>query len=176
MFGTQLRFAGLEALQDVILTFSATEDSDYAGHSLLEQYQAQISAALRPAFAVDTPPDVTSIACKVASVWISCGAQKHIGDLQRVQDLLATLLATVEQAPHAAYNERASTMLRLSLLTSWAVIYIKSETDEKKEVCFSFNALQRSHSRLLVHQGSSQAASGNGEQVLASCSARLRPC
>ena len=68
-------------------------------------------------------------------MWIGSGAQRDLGDLRRVQDLLNTLLGTVEKPPDSAYNERASTMLRLSLLTSWATLYIKGSTDAKKEVC-----------------------------------------
>ena len=59
---------GLETLQDVIETFAATLDVDVDTEikpRLLAQNQAQINAALRPAFTADTPPDVTAAACRV---------------------------------------------------------------------------------------------------------------
>jgi len=40
-------------------------DPDYPGHVILEQFQAQVGAALRPAFASDMPSDVTAMACEV---------------------------------------------------------------------------------------------------------------
>ena len=49
----------------IITVFCGTLDPDYDNHALLEQYQAQVGAALRPAFEDDTPPDVTSMACQV---------------------------------------------------------------------------------------------------------------
>jgi hypothetical protein len=116
------------------MVFSKTEDSDYKGHSLLEQYAAQVSSALRPAFTPETPPDITGEACKVVAVWISSSVQKNAADLTRVHELLASLLSAIEQPPHPAYNERASTMLRLNLLKSYATLFIESETNESKQV------------------------------------------
>jgi hypothetical protein len=45
--------------------FAIAMDPDYAGHSLLEQYQAQITSTLRPAFAPEAPPPVTAAACSI---------------------------------------------------------------------------------------------------------------
>ena len=64
-YSDQLRREGLSALQMIINVFCDTLDPDYDNHALLEQYQAQVGAALRPAFEDDTPPDVTSMACQV---------------------------------------------------------------------------------------------------------------
>jgi len=61
----KLRLAGLAALQEVIVKFARVPEPEFPGHVLLEQYQAQVGAALRPAFAPDTAPDVTAAACEV---------------------------------------------------------------------------------------------------------------
>ncbi|XP_048217876.1 HEAT repeat-containing protein 5A isoform X3 [Perognathus longimembris pacificus] len=61
----QLRLSGLETLLVVIRQFAAIPEPEFPGHVILEQYQANVGAALRPAFTSDTPPDVTAKACQV---------------------------------------------------------------------------------------------------------------
>lgn len=59
----QLRQAGLEALQDVVQRFASTLDADMDGRvPLLEQYMAQVTSAMLPAFDEETPPHVTTTA------------------------------------------------------------------------------------------------------------------
>eukprot|EP00052_Salpingoeca_macrocollata_P027528 m.261759 g.261759 ORF g.261759 m.261759 type:complete len:1893 (-) comp22753_c0_seq1:42-5720(-) len=121
----QLRQVGLELLEHIISHFAASTDPDVDGNrSLLEQYQAQVTSALRPAFASDTPPDVTTIACRVCASWIASGVNKNVSDLKRLSSLLVTRLEVVNMSADPAYHERASTMLRLGLLNSWAYIYV----------------------------------------------------
>lgn len=70
----QLRQVGLEALEVVITTFASTKDLDLDGdHSILEQFQAQVTSALRPAFAEDVSPLVRFTACKVGFALAECG-------------------------------------------------------------------------------------------------------
>ena len=71
-----LRMEGLNLLQLLIDCFAAQQEPGFPGHSILEQYQAQVSAALRPAFSADTAPNVTAAACHVSSTWMSCGVVK----------------------------------------------------------------------------------------------------
>lgn len=116
----ELRKAGLEALEEIIFHFANSIDVDVGGdHSLLEQYQAQVTSAMRPAFDASTPPDVTAIAVKVIASWICSGVNRNVSDLKRVVKLLVDRLETVKSAPDPAYNERATTMLRIALLASW---------------------------------------------------------
>ncbi|VDL85519.1 unnamed protein product [Nippostrongylus brasiliensis] len=61
---TELRLAGLVSLQDVITRFSSVPEPEFPGHVILEQFQAQVGAALRPAFTEDTPSHVTAAACQ----------------------------------------------------------------------------------------------------------------
>ena len=77
---------------------------------------------MRPAFDASTPPDVTAIAVKVIASWICSGVNRNVGDLKRVKTLLVDRLETIKSAADPAYNERATTMLRIALLTSWGRI------------------------------------------------------
>ena len=105
--------------------FSKTPDPDYPGHSLLELYQAQMGAALRPAFTTDTPPHITAIACQVCSKWLACGVSGDVGDLSRVLSLLVTSLKKVHGTPEEAnitYGEAVVTLESLAVLRAWAEV------------------------------------------------------
>uniref|UniRef100_A0A8C4QZX9 HEAT repeat-containing protein 5A n=1 Tax=Eptatretus burgeri TaxID=7764 RepID=A0A8C4QZX9_EPTBU len=119
----QLRAAGLHALQDIILRFATVPEPDFPGHLLLEQYQANVGAALRPAFSSDTPPDITAKACQVCSAWIGSGVVSDLGDLRRVHQLLVSALARVNAGratPGRLYSDGSDTMQRLAVLAAWA--------------------------------------------------------
>uniref|UniRef100_A0A7M4E4K2 HEAT repeat-containing protein 5A n=1 Tax=Crocodylus porosus TaxID=8502 RepID=A0A7M4E4K2_CROPO len=60
----QLRLSGLQTLLIVVRKFAAVPEPEFPGHVILEQYQANVGAALRPAFTPETPPDVTAKACQ----------------------------------------------------------------------------------------------------------------
>lgn len=49
----------------MINQFSTVPEPEFPGHVILEQFQAQVGAALRPAFAPETPSHVTAAACQV---------------------------------------------------------------------------------------------------------------
>ncbi|KAI9365449.1 armadillo-type protein [Zopfochytrium polystomum] len=121
-----LRLEGLFLLQDVLEKFAQASDPDFEGHSLLEQFQAQISAALTPAFALDSSPHITSLACGVLAVYLGTGINKDVGSLSRVLKLLTGMLESSEaETPNLCSHERA--MLKLAILTSWAEVKVFSE-------------------------------------------------
>ncbi|KAM9777521.1 HEAT repeat-containing protein 5A [Neosynchiropus ocellatus] len=123
----QLRMAGLQALLVVIRRFAAVPEPEFPGHVILEQYQANVGAALRPAFSADAPPDVTAEACQVCSAWISSGVVSDLRDLRRVHQLLASSLAKVQTSSESSsqlYNEATVTMETLAVLKAWAQVYI----------------------------------------------------
>ncbi|KAH9496165.1 HEAT repeat-containing protein 5B [Bulinus truncatus] len=124
----QLRLVGLAALEEVIMRFASVPEPEFPGHVILEQYQAQVGAALRPAFSPDTPSDVTAAACEVCSKWIGSGVARDLNDLRRVHQLLVSSLAklgSVSCRPKAPlYNESASTMEKLAVIRAWAEVYI----------------------------------------------------
>ncbi|XP_075860245.1 HEAT repeat-containing protein 5A isoform X2 [Microcebus murinus] len=123
----QLRLSGLETLLVVIRRFAAIPEPEFPGHVILEQYQANVGAALRPAFTSETPPDVTAKACQVCSAWITSGVVSDLNDLRRVHQLLVSSLTKIQAGKEAAshlYNESASTMEILAVLKAWAEVYI----------------------------------------------------
>jgi len=143
-----LRLGGLNVLQDILQKFSDSEDPDYEGHALTEQYQAQISAALTPAFTKDAPLEVTSVACRVCSKYIGSGINKDLSTLSRVlknmnQCLVKYTSAHInsddsnvnqqanEKSASASHNDHkysthAFLLVRLSILSSWAELHLAS--------------------------------------------------
>uniref|UniRef100_A0A8C3IUN9 HEAT repeat-containing protein 5A n=1 Tax=Chrysemys picta bellii TaxID=8478 RepID=A0A8C3IUN9_CHRPI len=139
----QLRLSGLQTLLVVVRRFASVQEPEFPGHVILEQYQANVGAALRPAFAPETPPDVTAKACQVCSAWIASGVVSDLNDLRRVHQLLISSLTKVQagkEAQSQLYNESASTMEILAVLKAWAEVrkrinkiqWLEAETRGKK--------------------------------------------
>uniref|UniRef100_A0A8C2PKS4 HEAT repeat containing 5A n=1 Tax=Capra hircus TaxID=9925 RepID=A0A8C2PKS4_CAPHI len=121
----QLRLSGLETLLVVIRRFATIPEPEFPGHVILEQYQANVGAALRPAFTSETPPDVTAKACQVCSAWIASGVVSDLNDIRRVHQLLIASLTKIQVGKEALshlYNESASTMEILAVLKAWAEV------------------------------------------------------
>uniref|UniRef100_A0A8C8SCT0 HEAT repeat-containing protein 5B n=1 Tax=Pelusios castaneus TaxID=367368 RepID=A0A8C8SCT0_9SAUR len=119
----QLRMAGLQALEDIIKKFASVPEPEFPGHVILEQYQANVGAALRPAFSQDTPSDITAKACQVCSTWIGSGVVSDLNDLRRVHNLLVSSLDKVQAGKGSSsqpYRESAITMEKLAVLKAWA--------------------------------------------------------
>ena len=125
-----LRLEGLKTLEVIIGRYGETQEPEFPGHVILEQYQAQVGAALRPAFAADTPSHITAAACDVCSAWIGSGVARDLGDLRRVYQLLVTSLTKLKpklnSQRHVIFNESALTLEKLSILKAWAEVYIVS--------------------------------------------------
>ncbi|NXK89235.1 HTR5A protein, partial [Formicarius rufipectus] len=134
----QLRLSGLQTLQIVVRKFAAVPEPEFPGHVILEQYQANVGAALRPAFAPETPPDVTAKACQasVCSAWIASGVVSDLNDLRRVHQLLVSSLVKVQagkEAQNQQYNESTLTMEILAVLKAWAEVYIVAVEKQKNQ-------------------------------------------
>ncbi|XP_054653928.1 HEAT repeat-containing protein 5B isoform X2 [Dunckerocampus dactyliophorus] len=137
----QLRMAGLQALEDIIKKFASVPEPEFPGHVILEQYQANVGAALRPAFSPDTPSDITAKACQVCSTWIGSGVVSDLNDLRRVHNLLVSSLDKVQAGKGSSsqlYSESATTMEKLAVLKAWAEVYvvamkIKKEAEVKPD-------------------------------------------
>ncbi|XP_030626652.1 HEAT repeat-containing protein 5B [Chanos chanos] len=135
----QLRMAGLQALEDIIKKFASVPEPEFPGHVILEQYQANVGAALRPAFSPDTPSDITAKACQVCSAWIGSGVVSDLNDLRRVHNLLVSSLDKVQAGKGSSsqlYSESATTMEKLAVLKAWAEVFvvamkIKKEAETK---------------------------------------------
>ncbi|XP_014207871.1 HEAT repeat-containing protein 5B [Copidosoma floridanum] len=121
-----LRLEGLKTLQETIDKFAKVPEPEFPGHLLLEQFQAQVGAALRPAFSAETSPHVTAAACEACSAWIGSGVARDLNDLRRVHQLLVSSLEKLREG-HARpqlYNESLSTLERLAILKAWAEVYV----------------------------------------------------
>ncbi|KAK7086919.1 HEAT repeat-containing protein 5B [Halocaridina rubra] len=119
-----LRLEGLYILHLVIEKFSHIPEPEFPGHVILEQYQAQVGAALRPAFAPETASHVTARACEVCSAWICSGVARDLNDLRRVHQLLVSSLAKLNKGnTKGLYNESAATLEKLAILKAWAEVY-----------------------------------------------------
>ncbi|NWI91023.1 HTR5A protein, partial [Pitta sordida] len=134
----QLRLSGLQMLQIVVRKFAAVPEPEFPGHVILEQYQANVGAALRPAFAPETPPDVTAKACQasVCSAWIASGVVSDLNDLRRVHQLLVSSLVKVQagkEGQNQQYNESTLTMEILAVLKAWAEVYIVAVEKQKNQ-------------------------------------------
>uniref|UniRef100_A0A8C4LEW8 HEAT repeat-containing protein 5B n=1 Tax=Equus asinus asinus TaxID=83772 RepID=A0A8C4LEW8_EQUAS len=134
----QLRMAGLQALEDIIKKFASVPEPEFPGHVILEQYQANVGAALRPAFSQDTPSDIIAKACQVCSTWIGSGVVSDLNDLRRVHNLLVSSLDKVQAGKGSSsqlYRESATTMEKLAVLKAWAEVttaYCRSQFKEKR--------------------------------------------
>uniref|UniRef100_UPI00398EFE26 HEAT repeat-containing protein 5B isoform X2 n=1 Tax=Pristiophorus japonicus TaxID=55135 RepID=UPI00398EFE26 len=131
----QLRMAGLQALEDIIKEFASVPEPEFPGHVILEQYQANVGAALRPAFSQDTPSDITAKACQVCSTWIGSGVVSDLNDLRRVHNLLVSSLDKVQSGKGSLsqlYSESATTMEKLAVLKAWAEVYVVAMKTKKE--------------------------------------------
>uniref|UniRef100_A0A672QBW1 HEAT repeat-containing protein 5A n=1 Tax=Sinocyclocheilus grahami TaxID=75366 RepID=A0A672QBW1_SINGR len=143
----QLRLAGLQTLLVIIRKFSNVPEPEFPGHVILEQYQANVGAALRPAFHVDAPPNVTAKACQVCSAWIASGVISDLRDLRRVHQLLASSLAKVQvgrDVNSQLYNESTFTMETLAVLKAWAEVYITAVQGSRQRESPGSNLQQQS--------------------------------
>ncbi|KND00764.1 uncharacterized protein SPPG_03877 [Spizellomyces punctatus DAOM BR117] len=126
-----LRLEGLKLLREILEIFAAALDPDYEDHALLEQYQAQIGAALTPAFANDSAPDVLSLACHVSAVYIGSGINRDLGTLSRVLRLLTAVMERFKDNANTSAGQttpHADVLLRISIVTAWANLHIASFT------------------------------------------------
>lgn len=73
-------------------SFGQSQDVDFEEALLLDQYQAPIAAALTPAFAADSYPEVLASAIQVCAVFVGSGVVKEIEKMGRILKLLTTAL------------------------------------------------------------------------------------
>ena len=131
--------------------FGNTPDPDFAEALLLEQYQAQITSALTPAFGADSSPELATVAINVCATFIATGLVKDIDRMGRILKLLISALSSftgmlspsravcltltyVEagETGNTAIGElkslstNAQTMVRMSVLSAWAELQVAS--------------------------------------------------
>ncbi|GJN93690.1 hypothetical protein Rhopal_006747-T1 [Rhodotorula paludigena] len=122
----EIRLEGLVVLKDVIDNFGASQDVDFEDALLLEQFQAPIAAALTPAFAADSYPEVLASAIQVCAVFVGSGVVKEIDKMGRILKLLTTALESCKQPDMRSLGDvqdlssTAAVMLKTSIFAAWA--------------------------------------------------------
>ncbi|ANB15018.1 Laa1p [Sugiyamaella lignohabitans] len=127
----ELRLLGLGLLDEILAELQDVVDPDFREASLLEQYQAQISSALTPAFSADSSPDLAYRAIKVCATFIGSGIIKDVSRMGRILKLLTTALETCS-GPQIMLGDlkvpspNSQVMLRLAILSLWAELQVSS--------------------------------------------------
>lgn len=129
----ELRVWGLKIIGVVLKMFGRTPDPDFEEAMLLEQYQAQISSALTPAFAADSSPELASEAVNVCASFIATGI---VTDVDRMGRILKTLVSALENFSKEEENvgigdlkglsSNAQTMVKISVFSAWAELQVAS--------------------------------------------------
>ncbi|KAJ3573535.1 hypothetical protein NPX13_g4662 [Xylaria arbuscula] len=129
----ELRIWGLKIIGAVLKMFGKTPDPDFEEAMLLEQYQAQISSALTPAFAADSSPELASEAVNVCAAFISTGI---VTDVDRMGRILKTLVTGLENFSTDVENAgigdlkglspNAQVMVKMSVFSAWADLQVAS--------------------------------------------------
>lgn len=130
----ELRLAGINLLKLVIEKFANTLDADLEDMLLLEQYSAQIGAALTPAFGADSSSEIVSAAVKVCAIYVGSGIVKDLYQLGRVLKLLTSALEKCKSESKLTgvgevkdLSPHASVMVKLSVLNAWAELQVASQ-------------------------------------------------
>ncbi|KAK5664360.1 hypothetical protein OQA88_583 [Cercophora sp. LCS_1] len=127
------RIWGLKIIGGVLKMFGKAPDPDFEEAMLLEQYQAQISSALTPAFAADSSPELASEAVDVCAGFIATGI---VTDVDRMGRILKTLVSSLEnfagEDEHAGIGDlkglssNARVMVKMSVFAAWAELQVAS--------------------------------------------------
>ena len=132
-----LRIKGLRIVDQILKLFGRTPDPDFVEALLLEQYQAQISSALTPAFASDSSPELAAEAVNVCATFIATGIVTDVERMGRILKLLVSSLETFAAESDSAsigdlkgLGSNAIVMVKMSVFSAWAELQIAS-SDQK---------------------------------------------
>ncbi|KAG0648488.1 Pof6 interactor 1 [Hyphodiscus hymeniophilus] len=133
----ELRVWGLKIIDYVLKMFGKTADPDFAEAPLLEQYQAQISSALTPAFAADSSPELASEAVNVCAAFIATGIVTDVDRMGRILKTLVTALENFSTESEVAsigdlkgLSSNAQVMVEMAVFSAWAELQVAS-TEQK---------------------------------------------
>jgi HEAT repeat-containing protein 5 len=129
----ELRVWGLRIIDQILKLFGKTPDPDFLEASLLEQYQAQISSALTPAFAADSSPELAAEAIGVCATFVATGIVTNAERMGRIFKVLALGVDNFTQpTPEPAIGDlknltpNAQAMLKMGILSGWAQLQLAS--------------------------------------------------
>ncbi|KAL2201156.1 armadillo-type protein [Corynascus similis CBS 632.67] len=127
------RIWGLKIIGAVLKMFGKVPDPDFEEAMLLEQYQAQISSALTPAFAADSSPELAAEAVNVCAGFIATGI---VRDVDRMGRILKTLVSSLENFRTEDENagigdlkglsSNARVMVKMAVFGAWAELQVAS--------------------------------------------------
>lgn len=131
----ELRLLGVQLLNDVLVYLQDTPDPDFREVALLEQYQAQISSALTPAFTGDTSPELAAQAINVCATFIGIGIIKSVDRMGRILKLLISSLESctgkeIQLGDLKSLGPNAQVMLKMAILSSWADLQVAGISKE----------------------------------------------
>lgn len=128
-----LRVWGLRIIDQILHLFGKTPDPDFLEASLLEQYQAQISSALTPAFAVDSSPELAAEAINVCATFVSTGIVTNVDRMGRIFKLLVTGLDDLAKGEKSLsmgdlkdISSNGQVMLKMAICSAWAQLLLAS--------------------------------------------------
>ncbi|KAG0052721.1 hypothetical protein BGZ83_002190 [Gryganskiella cystojenkinii] len=129
----EIRMEGLMLLRQTIERFKSTADPEVPDSVLLEQYQAQIGAALTPAFTAESTPEVVSLGVKVCAVYVGSGIIQEVDRFGRVLKLLIGALEKCKDDQRLTavgdvtdLTPHASQMIKWAVLNAWAELQVAS--------------------------------------------------
>ncbi|KAF9581978.1 hypothetical protein BGW38_000822, partial [Lunasporangiospora selenospora] len=129
----EIKLEGLLLLRQTIERFKATADPEVPDSVLLEQYQAQIGAALTPAFTAESTPEVVSLGVKVCAVYVGSGIIQEVDRFGRVLKLLIGALEKCKDDRRLTavgdvtdLTPQASNMIKWAVLNAWAELQVAS--------------------------------------------------
>ncbi|KAF9999675.1 hypothetical protein BGZ65_005007 [Modicella reniformis] len=129
----EIRMEGLLLLRQTIERFNSTADPEVPDSVLLEQYQAQIGAALTPAFTAESTPEVVSLGVKVCAVYVGSGIIQEVDRFGRVLKLLIGALEKCKEDKRLTavgdvtdLTPHASQMIKWAVLNAWAELQVAS--------------------------------------------------
>ena len=129
----EIRVQGIQILGRILEIFGRIPDPDFPEATLLEQYQAQISSALTPAFAADSSPTLAAEAIGVCAAFISTGIVTNVDRMGRILRLLVSALEDFSQDAESItigdlrnLSSNAQVMVRLATFSAWAELQIAS--------------------------------------------------
>lgn len=128
-----LRVVGMRIIDQILKMFGRTPDPDFPEAMLLEQYQAQISSALTPAFAADSSPELAAAAVSVCATFIATGIVTDIERMGRILKVLVSALDSFSKDAESAsigdlkaLSSNAQVMVRMAVFSAWAQLQIAS--------------------------------------------------
>lgn len=129
----ELRIWGMKIIGAVLRMFGKSPDPDFEEAMLLEQYQAQISSALTPAFAADSSPELASEAVNVCASFVSIGIVTDVDRMGRILKTLINALESFSKDDESAgigdlkgLSSNAQVMVKISVFSAWAELQVAS--------------------------------------------------